>query len=140
MTLTGKELELLQNSYARLHAEMDLHSVYFYEALFRRAPELRPMFRDDLEAQGMKFMTTLGRILSALRDPEALSGKLAELGKFHAAIGVTGAQFAPMEEALVDTMHHVLGSDMSSELERAWRTAFKEVSEEMERLGGIPQS
>ncbi|MFW8634261.1 globin domain-containing protein [Cribrihabitans pelagius] len=139
MPLSGHDLKLLQDSYARLHAEMDLHSLYFYEALFRRAPELRGMFREDLEAQGMKFMSTLGRILAEMDTPQMLSAKLAELGKMHATIGVTRAQFAPMEDALIDTMQHVLGDEMNAELERAWRTGFQEVSAGMIRLGDIPE-
>ncbi|MFW8593280.1 globin domain-containing protein [Cribrihabitans neustonicus] len=140
MPLSNHDLKLLRDSYARLHEEMDLHSLYFYEALFRRAPELKAMFREDLEAQGMKFMSTLGRILDEMDKPQMLSAKLAELGRMHAAIGVTRAQFAPMEEALVDTMRQVLGDDMTEELERAWRTGFREVSADMIRLGSIPES
>ena len=139
MPLNSQDLKLLQDSYARLHAEMDLHSLYFYEALFRRAPELKPMFREDLEAQGMKFMSTLGRILDEMDHPHMLSAKLAELGRMHAAIGVTRAQFAPMEEALIDTMKNVLGEDMTADLERAWRTGFQEVGAAMSRLGDIPE-
>ncbi|WP_368041105.1 globin domain-containing protein [Leisingera sp. ANG59] len=132
------ELKQLQDSYSKLKDAADKAPTYFYDALFRRAPELRQMFREDLEGQGMKFMTTLGVILAKLNDESAVSTQFQELGKTHASLGVLTPHFAPMEEALIDTLRNALGKEMTPELEGLWRVAFKEIAGKMIQRGNIP--
>ncbi|OBY27014.1 globin domain-containing protein [Leisingera sp. JC1] len=136
--MTDDELKQLQHSYSKLKEETGKSPAYFYDSLFRHAPELRQMFREDLEGQGMKFMTTLGVIIARLNDESAVAPQFQELGKTHASLGVLSKHFAPMEEALIDTLHHALGKQMTGELETLWRTAFKEIAAKMIERGDIP--
>ncbi|MGV6848999.1 MAG: globin domain-containing protein [Marinibacterium sp.] len=140
MTLTETERQILQDSLARLTEKMNLHPAVFYEALFARAPDLRGMFREDLEGQGMQFMKTLSVIVSKLRDPDALDAQVAELGATHKILGVTREMFAPMEEALIDTMRAALGEDFTPDLEELWRRAYGRISAAMIRQGKIGES
>lgn len=136
--MTDDELKQLQFSYRKLNDTAGKSPAYFYDALFHHAPELRQLFREDLEGQGMKFMTTLGVILARLNDEDAVSPQFRELGTTHASLGIVTGHFAPMEEALIDTLRHALGAEMSLELEALWRQAFKEIAEKMIERGGIP--
>ena len=63
MSTDAKEAELLRKSFEQVQSDFDRFSTDFYDALFRRAPELRSLFRDDLAGQGMKFMTTLREVI-----------------------------------------------------------------------------
>jgi hemoglobin-like flavoprotein len=137
MTLTESELEMVVASLERMRDRFPDHPRYFYEALFRRAPELREMFREDLEGQGMKFMTTLSVIISRLNDEAAGAEQYLGLGKLHAALGVERAHFEPMCEALMDTLREGLGQDFTPELETAWRKSYDHVAETMIRRGHI---
>ena len=137
MSVSASEQVMLKKSFERLLSEADQFSTYFYEALFRRAPELRMMFRDDLTGQGMKFMTTLKEVSLHVRDAESESERLEELGSYHSSLGVTAGNFAPMEEALIDTLKHTLGNEFTSELESAWRNAYAEMSAMMICKGGL---
>ena len=136
--MTDDELKQLQQSYSKLKDETGKSPAYFYDALFRHAPELRQLFREDLEGQGMKFMTTLGVIVARLNDESAVAPQFQALGKTHASLGVLTEHFAPMEEALIDTLRHALGKEMTLELEALWRTAFKEIAVKMIERGDIP--
>ncbi|KIC19193.1 globin domain-containing protein [Leisingera sp. ANG-DT] len=136
--MTDDELKQLQQSYTKLKEETGRSPAYFYDALFRHAPELRKLFREDLEGQGMKFMTTLGVIIARLNDESAVAPQFQQLGKTHASLGVLTDHFAPMEEALIDTLRHALGKEMTLELETLWRSAFKEISVKMIERGEIP--
>ncbi|MBY6055080.1 globin domain-containing protein [Leisingera daeponensis] len=138
--MTDDELKQLQDSYSRLREDAAKTPAFFYDALFRHSPELRRLFRDDLEGQGMKFMTTLGVILAKLKDETAVASQFQELGRTHASLGVLAPHFAPMEDALIDTLHHALGKEMTPELEALWRKAFKEIAGQMIRRGSIPNS
>lgn len=138
MSITTAQIATVQQSFERLMRHMDTNSAYFYEALFRHAPELRPMFREDLTGQGMKFMTTLEAIVQRLGDPDAIEAQYTGLGRTHRSLGVEARHFAPMEEALIDTMREVLGADFDAGIESAWREAFRTVSANMIRRGNIP--
>ncbi len=137
MTISAADIRLVQQSFDRLRADFDTHSTFFYEALFCRAPELRRYFRDDLEGQGMKFMTTLGVIVQKLEDESQIAEHYMGLGRLHAALGIHVADFAPMEEALIDTLRNALGEGFTPELDAAWRRAYAVVSGNMIQRGGI---
>ena len=122
---TESELALVQQCYKDLRPHLEPTSLYFYEALFARAPHLRELFREDLKGQGMRFMTTLGTILQDLENPEAGLINYAELGQLHQALGVRTGDFEPMEEALMDTLRDKLGDDFTPELKTGWRKAYR---------------
>ena len=138
MSITPAELRMVQESLDALRDEFDTHSTYFYDALFRHAPHLRKLFRDDLTGQGMKFMTTLNVIVQKPDQEDDIAEQFTGLGRTHASLGVRSADFAPMEEALVDTIRNAMGDEFSSELEHAWRKAYAIVSSNMIRRGNVP--
>ena len=139
MSYTEKEMELLKTSYEKLRTSVALRPGAFYDTLFMHAPELRSMFREDLEGQSMKFMTTLGVILTRLRDEDAVDERFKELGVKHAALGVQAQHFEPMENALIETLRGELGASFTSELDALWRRAFQTISERMIRRGNISE-
>ncbi len=138
MTLTTTEHELVRDSLNRLRAEFDTHSLYFYESLFRRDPSLRELFREDLAGQGMKFMTTLAVIVEKLNDEDISAARYVGLGRQHASLGIKAIHFAPMGDALIETLRVGLGKDFTPELETAWQKAYAEVSNNMIHRGAIP--
>ena len=137
MTVSASDLKLIRTSFDRLRDDLDSHSTEFYEALFRRAPYLRSMFREDLAGQGMKFMTTLGVIVDKLHDESAVAEQYVGLGRKHASLGVEAAHFEPMREALLDTLRVAMGAEFTGEMEQAWRRAFDQVGANMMKRGGI---
>lgn len=139
MKLTPEDISRVQNSFVTLALDFDPHATFFYEALFTRAPDLRPLFRDDLAGQGMKFMTTLQVIVEKLDEEEEITSQYGGLGKTHASIGIQKAHFGPMEEALMDTLRNALGGEFDAATEAAWRRAYAQVSENMIRRGEIPE-
>ena len=82
-------------------------------------------------------MTTLREVILNAHDAGGEAERLTELGSFHASLGVTAENFAPMEEALIDTLRHTLGNGFTPDLENAWRNAYAYISTTMIREGGI---
>ncbi len=136
MDLTPKQVTLIRESYRRLVPEIDRVSGKFYPDLFRRAPHLRGLFREDLAEQGMKFMSAISVIIAHLDRPEALEARMDELGRGHAAYGISPADYRDMEEALIDTFAHALECRFNSEIEVAWRRAFSQVASRMREVAG----
>jgi len=139
MPLSDDQLTLIRQSFNVLRHEMKPSSTFFYEELFRRAPELRALFRDDLAGQGMKFLSTLAVIVDNLHQPETLAGRYSDLGGLHRTLGVSAAMFAPMGDALMATIRNALGETWTIEIEAAWQQAFGEMADELVARGGIPE-
>ena len=139
MPLSDDQLTLIRQSFNVLRHEMKPSSTFFYDDLFRRAPELRSLFRDDLAGQGMKFLSTLAVIVDNLHQPDTLADRYSDLGRLHRTLGITGPMFEPMGEALLATIRNALGETWTIEIEAAWRQAFGEMADELIARGGIPE-
>ena len=140
MALSEQQLALIRTSFKTLRDDPQPRSIEFYEALFRHAPNLRGMFREDLAGQGMRFMSTLSAIVDNLHSPGAMAERYADLGVGHRALGVTAADFAPMGQALMDTLAAQLGARFTEDTRAAWETAYAAFSQEIIDRGGIPES
>lgn len=138
MPLTASQLGIIRTSFDAVRKNFEPASTFFYEELFRRAPELRELFRDDLAGQGMKFMSTLATIVDGLHQPQDLSAQYGELGRLHGALGVTSTMFPPMGEALIATVKDTMGDRFSEEVAEVWRVAYDDMSEALIEKGGIP--
>ncbi|WP_424931671.1 globin domain-containing protein [Amaricoccus macauensis] len=131
MPLTQDDIRIVQESLPAIRNHLKPASLNFYENLFKIAPELRPMFREDLAGQGMKFFSTLNAIFDMLSDPDASQAEATELAEAHSSLGVKAAHFAPMRKALDITLAETLGPDFTPEIRRAWLNAYDEISAKM---------
>lgn len=138
MPLSDDQLTLIRQSFDVVRHNLAPSSTFFYDDLFRRAPELRSLFRDDLAGQGMKFMSTLAVIVDNLHKPEALAERYQELGALHARLGITKKMFEPLGEALIATIKDTLGETYTIEIEAAWRVAFADMAAALMAQGHIP--
>lgn len=97
----------------------------FYRRLFSTHPELRPLFKGDIERQAMLFVTMINTVVSALDDPGPVRPLLESLGARHADYGVSARDYAKFEAVLLDTLHHSLGDDFTTETRTAWRLVYE---------------
>jgi hemoglobin-like flavoprotein len=105
----------------------------FYRRLFELAPEVRPMFKGDMELQTKKLSDMLAWVIAHLEDPGELRRELRALGARHSGYGVTIDQYAPLGSALIWMFQHTLGDRFTSEMEESWLEAYAFISFEMER-------
>ena len=94
-SLDHHDIALVQHSLAMLRRELPPDDTQFYDRLFRRNPEFRSMFRDDIAGQGMRFMTTLAVITDALTTPSVFDAEISRLAEGHAAIPATSITLIP---------------------------------------------
>ena len=95
MAVRPEQIAIVQQSLPQVRERLVPASSIFYDNLFAVAPELRALFRGDMQSQGMRFMSTLATIADLLGDPEALGTELDELAAGHFRIGVRPEYFAP---------------------------------------------
>lgn len=118
-SLTAYEIHLIRDSYDRISVSLRF-ARNFYATLFDVAPELRPLFPDDLTAQARKLTEMLGVLAGTLDRPFEFATVLESLGHRHRGYAVRPAHFAPVGRALFATLERELGPRFDDATRRAW--------------------
>lgn len=126
--MNGNDIALVQTSFAKVAPIADDAAALFYGRLFEIAPEVRPMFRGDMRAQGKKLMTTLGVVVKGLSDLDKILPAARGLAVQHVPYGVRPEHYAVVGEALIWTLRQGLGEAFTTETEAAWIAAYGALS------------
>ena len=129
--MTPEAIDLVQTSFAKVKPIAPQAGALFYKNLFQIAPQLQPLFKADVHDQGRKLMDMLSIAVGMLRQPERLRYAVAQLGRRHAAYGVTQEHFRPVGQALILTLEQGLGADFTPQVKMAWMVMYKELMEVM---------
>jgi len=103
----------------------------FYQRLFERNPELRPLFKHDMRIQGVKLMTMLAMVVYNLHEPGQVLPAIRDLGVRHVGYGVKLADYDALREALLWTLEQALGEDCTPAVRGAWTVCYDELAGEM---------
>ncbi len=104
----------------------------FYHRLFARHPELRPLFKSDVDDQADLFVTMINTVISALEHPERVRPLIETLGSRHADYGVHPDDYAKFEQVLIETLREALDDDLDADAQAAWREVFEALSQTMQ--------
>ena len=97
----------------------------FYEILFERHPQARPLFpRDGMARQAEMLTGALVAVLDHLEDAPWLKQTLSALGTKHVGYGVTPEMYGWVGASLLATLAEVAGPAWTPELEGAWGEAY----------------
>jgi hemoglobin-like flavoprotein len=129
--LTARQVQLIQDSFALIRPMAKATVLIFYGRLFQLDPSARAMFRNDLQLQARKLVSTLDTVVESLGDWEAMRPRLRELGRQHVAYGVKPEQYASVNTALVWALSQALDIAASVEVRQAWTQLLEEISAEM---------
>ncbi|HEX8106914.1 MAG TPA: protein kinase, partial [Kofleriaceae bacterium] len=132
-TLAGDDDALLiTRSFTRIAPRGDAFCARVYERLFAEHPELRSLFRIDMTAQRRKLLGALMAVVDNLQAPGRLIPLLEDLGRRHAAYGVTPDSFDAVGAALLGAI-----ADFDDQLDdrcaAAWRRAYAQIAQAMQR-------
>lgn len=133
--MTDAEIELVRESFAHLHRRKGETAALFYSRLFEIDPEVRPLFKGDIAAQGVKLMETLTVAIATLRDPGGLTALLHKLGRGHRGYGVEERHYDSVGSALIWTLQTSLGPAFTPEIERAWTSLYSDIASAMIAAG-----
>jgi hemoglobin-like flavoprotein len=134
--MTPQQIKLVQMSFAKVVPIAATAADLFYSRLFEIAPEVRPMFPDDLSEQKKKLMAMLGTVVQGLSRLEMLLPAVKMLGRRHAEYGVTAAHYAPVGAALIWTLEQGLGEEFTAKVKDAWTAAFTTLATTMITASG----
>jgi hemoglobin-like flavoprotein len=127
--LTPQQIEVIQQSFAKIASISDKAAAMFYGRLFEIAtPDKRSLFRGDMAEQGRKLMVTLSVVVSGLANLDAILPAASALAKRHVSYRVRASHYAPVGAALLWTLEKGLGSAWTPELAAAWTAAYTTLS------------
>ena len=135
--MTSDQMLLLRMSFVTVMGRKAEAGRLFYDRLFAIAPDLRPMFKSDMDSQAHKFIEMLAIIVGLLNDPAELSQTLIQLAHRHRAYGVRDEHFDKVGAALNWALGRTLGDALTPELEKAWRDLYAMVASAMKRASPV---
>lgn len=122
---------LLRKSWAGATADKQALGLLFYTKLFQISPEAELLFKDDMESQATKLIATLSFIIDSLDEEEALLRAAGDLAVRHVDYNVTADQYPLVGQALVETLHELLGSEFDKVTEAAWIDTYSVLAQHM---------
>lgn len=123
------QIELLEQSFEALAPSGEKLVKRFYEELFKRYPEVKPLFANaDIKAQQKHLLNAIVLVVNNLRKPEKLLPVLKKLGEKHQQYGAVEAHYPAVAETLLDVMAELAGELWTDELHNAWAAALNKIA------------
>lgn len=122
------QIELVQKSFSDVAPIAEHAAGLFYGRLFEIAPEVKPLFKNDMQEQGRKLMRTLAVVVHGLSDLPTILPAASALAKKHVTYGVKARHYEPVGVALLWTLEKGLGDKWTPELAGAWTEAYVTLS------------
>jgi hemoglobin-like flavoprotein len=129
--MNSETAALVRDSWAEIVPVRKQVCTDFYRRLFDRYPELRPLFKGDIERQTSLFVTMLNTVVSSLENRDPVIPLIKTVGARHAAYGVGDADYAKFAEVLIDAFAKALGDRFTPEVQSAWAEVYTELAATM---------
>ncbi len=121
---TDREIELVRKTWEVAGADPDAAAALFYGKLFAKAPAVRPLFPEDMKAQGQKLMQMIGVAVNNMSEIEKVVPAVEACGQRHVDYGALPDHYPVVGEVLLDTLATALGDDFTDEAREAWAKTY----------------
>jgi hemoglobin-like flavoprotein len=126
--MTPDQVQLVQQSFAKVAPISETAAVLFYDRLFEVAPKVRAMFPTDMTEQRRKLMATLAVVVGGLGNLESVLPAASALAKRHVSYGAKAEHYPVVGAALLWTLEKGLGDGWTPEIAEAWTAAYGTLS------------
>ena len=130
--MTPEQVALVQESFKQVQPIAGHAADLFYGRLFEIAPQVRPLFPQDLTEQKHKLMSMLTTAVVNLHRVGEIVPAVQDLGRRHAGYKVTAEHYQPVGEALIWTLERGLGDAFTSPVKAAWVEAYTALAKVMQ--------
>ena len=125
----GLDVVTLEESFALLAPDAEALVERFYEVLFERYPEVKPMFANTSpKKQQTKLLGALKLVVSNVRNPDVLADALTAMGERHQGYGVESEHYTAVATTLIDVMKEFAGDAWNQQIEQAWTHALNTIA------------
>ena len=129
--MTPEQLQSVRLTAAVVEQALDQCVTCFYDDLFDRNPQVRPLFADDLIAQRGTLLHELLGLAAAAHDLPGFLAHARELGLRLQRQGLHAADYAFVGEALIAAIGAVIGDGWTSGAEESWRRMYALIADAM---------
>jgi nitric oxide dioxygenase len=126
--MTPDQIQLVQDSFAKVAPISDKAAVLFYDRLFEVAPQVKAMFPADMTEQRKKLMATLAFVVNGLGSLETILPAASALATRHVSYGAKREHYPVVGGALLWTLEKGLGEGWTPEVADAWTVAYGTLS------------
>lgn len=137
--MTPSQIRAVRDTWACVLPARAAVADQFYARLFELAPEVRPLFRRDIHAQGAMLMATLAGVVDHLDRLDRVLPSAEALARRHVGYGVRAEHYDVVGTALLWTLEQGLGARFTAEVRAAWAAAYGALAGAMKRAAyGTP--
>jgi hemoglobin-like flavoprotein len=126
--MTPAQVQLVQQSFAKVAPISEAAAVIFYDRLFEVAPQVKSMFPTDMTEQRKKLMATLAVVVGGLGNLESILPAASALATRHVSYGAKAEHYPVVGAALLWTLEKGLGEGWTPEVADAWTAAYGTLS------------
>jgi hemoglobin-like flavoprotein len=127
------DIALLRSSFALVIDRCPELIHRFYEILFQRYPQARPLFgRNPRNTQEKMLTEALVAVLNRLEDGEWFTRTLETLGEKHVAYGVTDEMYGWVGESLLAALAEAAGPEWTAAMNESWSAAYGAIATTMQ--------
>jgi nitric oxide dioxygenase len=126
--MTPDQVQLVQQSFAKVAPISEAAAVMFYDRLFETAPAVKSLFPTDMTEQRKKLMATLAVVVGGLGNLESILPAASALATRHVSYGAKPEHYPVVGAALLWTLEKGLGEGWTPEVADAWTTAYGTLS------------
>lgn len=129
--LSRRDIDLVQQSFAKVDAIAEAAADLFYNRLFAIDPTTRGLFTGDMEEQGRKLMAMIKAAVAGLDDLDALIPVVQDLGVRHKKYKVNPEHYATVGQALLWTLEQGLAEGFTPQIKNAWSNVYALLADTM---------
>ena len=129
--MTPEQVNLVQQSFAKVAPISEQAAVLFYDRLFEVAPSVQAMFPADMTEQRKKLMATLAFVVNGLGNLESILPAASALATRHVSYGAKKEHYPVVGAALLWTLEKGLGEAWTPDVAAAWTAAYDVLSSYM---------
>ena len=134
--MTPTEIGLIRDSWTAVEPIADTAARLFYGRLFELDPAIERLFRrTDMDAQRKNLTQTLTVVVKSLDRLDQILPAVEALGRRHAGYGVREGHYATVGAALLWTLEQGLGDAFTTDVRKAWTTAYGTLASVMIEAG-----
>jgi hemoglobin-like flavoprotein len=125
-------VNLLLATFLKIEPQADEFASSFYRILFDKYPQIRRLFATtDMAKQKNKLIESLQLVMVNVRDTEAFTSILKNLGKRHVQYGAVLTDYPLIGDALLQALEKHLNKDWNAEVQQTWTIAYQMIADTM---------
>lgn len=122
------DASLLRSSFDLIAPHKDEFFEAFYQILFEKYPEVRPLFANtNIPKQALMLADVLDTVIEGVEMGQDLTPILQTLGARHKTYGVLPEHYPRVGDALIATFQTKLGSQWTPAFQDAWTQAYTSI-------------